>query len=125
MQASVSVKGTETTTKKFDGAFPPFSTTYETSSAVIRGFKGKRNINVDNSINCRKTNIVDLGLYSCFREQQPIFLSGQSIICGGASNASADFGLGGKITWFVEVTLKGNIIKKREWSIDVQAPPDP
>jgi hypothetical protein len=123
MQAVVNVKGTETITKKVGGNVI-FGVNYETTSSIIRGFKGTRNINVDNSINCRKSNIVDVGLYACFKEEKSIFFSGQAITCGGGSTASADFSAGGKITWVLEVSLSGDYTKKREWTIDVQAPPD-
>lgn len=123
MQAVVTVKGTETTTKKVGGNFI-FGANYQTTTTVIRGFKGTRNINVDNSINCKKSNIVDLSLYTCLAEVQGIFFSGQSITCGSSSTASADFSAGGKITWVVEASIQGGITKKREWTIDLQAPPD-
>lgn len=123
--AIISVSGTETTTKKIGGGITLFGGSYETSIGRTRAAKGTRNIHVDNKINCRKSFVVDVGLLSCFREQRRLFLEGQTITCSDTSMASAVANAGGKFdVWVLNVNLSGDYTKKREWKIEVSAPPE-
>jgi hypothetical protein len=123
--AIISVSGTETTTKKIGGGITFFGGSYETSIGRTRGAKGPRNIHVDNKINCRKSFVVDVGLLSCFREQRRLFLEGQTITCSDTSMASSAANAGGKFdVWVLNVSLSGDYTKKREWKIEVSAPPE-
>lgn len=126
--AIISVSGTETTTKKIGGGVTLFGSlggSYETSIGRTRGAKGQRNNHVDNKINCRKSFVVDVGLLSCFREQRRLFLEGQTITCSDTSMASSAANAGGKFDlWVLNVNLSGDYIKKREWKIEVSAPPE-
>jgi hypothetical protein len=128
MIAIISVSGTETTTKKVGGGvglFGSFGGSYETSIGRTRGAKGPRNINVDNKINCKKSFVVDVGLFSCFQEQKRLFLEGQTISCSDTSTASSAVNAGGKFDlWVLNVNLSGDYVKKREWKIEVSAPPE-
>jgi hypothetical protein len=128
MQAVVNVSGTETTTKKIGGGlgfFANVGASYEVMQGRTRGAKGTRNIHVDNSVNCRKSFVVDVGLLSCFREQKDLFLAGQTITCSDSTTASSAANAGGKFDiWVVNVSVTGDLTKKREWKVDVSAPPE-
>lgn len=123
MKVIVTVTGTETITKKVGGNLF-IGVSYETSQVRARGFKAPRNIHVDNKINCRKSFVVDVGIYACFLEQKRRFLSGDSISCSENSIASLDMSAGVKSSWVVEASLRGDLVKKREWKIEIVAPPD-
>jgi hypothetical protein len=122
MTATVTAKRTDTTSKKVAGSLFFGGATYEDGGARTSSFKATRNINVDNHINCRKSFVIDLGLYSCFMEKRARFFAGETISCGGSSSGSLDLSLGGSWTLGGTAKLQGDLIKKREWTVEVSAP---
>ena len=128
MQAVINVSGNETTTKKVGGGvglFASVGASYEVAQGRARGAKGTRNIHADNTVNCRKSFVVDVGIYSCFREQKDLFLAGQTISCSDSTTASSAANAGGKFDiWLVNVNVTGDLTMKREWKVDVTAPPE-
>lgn len=122
MMASLTAERTDTTSKKVAGVFI-FGAHYEDVAVRTSSFTAKRNINVNNHINCKKSFVVDLGLYDCFMEKRARFFDGQTIGCGGSSSASLDLSVGGSWTLGYAATLQGDLIKKREWTVKVSAPP--
>jgi hypothetical protein len=128
MQAVVNVAGTETTTRKVGGGLGFFANvggSYEVTQGRTRAAKGTRNIHVDNSVNCRKSFVVDVGVLSCFREQKDLYLAGQTITCSDSTTASSAANAGGKFDiWVINVNVTGDLTKKREWKVDLSAPPE-
>jgi hypothetical protein len=128
MKVNISVTGTETITKKVGGGvgiFADIGASYETTTGRTRGAKGERNIHVDNTVNCKKSFVVDVGVLSCFKEQKALFLAGQTISCSDTSSASSAANAGGKfVVWVLNVNVSGALTSKRDWKFDIAAPPD-
>ncbi|MCC8955039.1 hypothetical protein H8B02_16805 [Bradyrhizobium sp. Pear77] len=121
MTAFVAVTGTETLTKKVGGNLF-IGATYETFTVRTRAFKKRRNINVDNNVNCSKSFVVSVGVYSCFVDQRHRFFSWETISCSESSMASMDLSAGVKTNWIVEASITGDLVSKREWKIEIVAP---
>jgi hypothetical protein len=124
MFATISVSGEETITRKVGGSFFGIGGSVQQEGGRLRGASGRRNINVDNRINCRKSFIVDVGVLSCFQEQQRLFLDGQTITCAETSTGTSGVKAGGKFDLFtVGAEVGGEWTSKRVWKIEIKAPP--
>ncbi|WP_316225846.1 hypothetical protein [Bradyrhizobium sp. SZCCHNS3052] len=129
MVAAINVSGEDVVSRKISGGidfFGKFGGGYEKKAGRKRGMEGVRNIHVDNSVNCRKRNIVDVGVLSCFQEQAPAFVAGQTITCNDSSTATSNVNAGGKFQIFVVgAEVSGELANTRTWTIDLVAPPRP
>ena len=129
MKVYATISGTETTYKKVGGGFSLFgwgaSGSYEQETTTLRGARGPHNIHPDNSVNCDKSFVVDVGVLSCFQDEYRLFLENQTITCGQERKATAAVGANGKFSlWVVNAEPSGALSKKRTWKVDLVAPPD-
>ncbi len=122
MKVSLEVTGTETVTKKVSVDFFG-NASYETSRKNIVGNSWTRNIHEKNRVNCGKSFVVDVGLYSCMQQERGRFFEGRTVTCGTSTSASTQAGAGVKFVWFIETKIEGNLVIKREWEIKLKAPP--
>jgi hypothetical protein len=129
MVAAINVSGEETISSKISGGVDFFASLaggYEKKAGRKRGMEGTRNIHVDNSVNCNKRNIVDVGIVSCFTEQRAAFIAGQTVTCNDSSTATSNVSAGGKFVLFVVgANVSGELANTRVWTIDIVAPPRP
>lgn len=126
MKVFVTVTGEETISKKVGGSIFSIGGSYERKTGRARGFEGERNIHVDNTANCRKSYVVDVGIYSCFEEQKGAFIAGQRITCTDTSTATANAKAGAKFAiWVLDAEVSGEFANTRTFKIDSVAPPRP
>lgn len=128
-QAFVEVSGQELTHTKVGGSvdilFIKIGGGY--TSEVTRKWKSSRprNVSVDNSINCKKSNRVDVGILSCLRLQKTDFLEGAKIECGETVKASGEATGSAKIPaiWIINAGPSGEYSRTRTFDVSITAPP--
>lgn len=104
--------------------FPSTEVNRGSTDAEGSGIHGIRNIHIDNSINCRKRNVVDLGIYRCFQPYLIHYVRGDSIECSkektatGAANANFQVQV-----WVVNAGPSTGYSVTRTWKVTVAAPP--
>lgn len=128
-KALVTIVETTEIKKKIGGGldFPFFvfgKAGYEIVSKESNTVSGSRNIHSDNRINCHKSFIINLGIFSCLRSHKPSLLSGVTISCKKDDVATSNASGGGKfLLWTVGADLEGELASIKTLSIEVSAPP--
>lgn len=90
-----------------------------------------RNILKANSPNCNKRNLVDLKLYSCFRDALSfsdfdINSKRSKVTCSLDSTATGEGSVGASVKfWVLEADPSGEVSITRHWTVEVVAPPPP
>jgi hypothetical protein len=104
--------------------FPSAEAKAESKDVIGRVVRGTRNIHVDNSVNCHKRNVVNLGIYECFRDALRDFVGGDSIDCTREKTATGSANANFRVQiWVVNAGPTGSYSVTRTWKVAVTAPP--